>query len=78
VRGGYGLFFDQIFQNLTIFSMTRSGPEFYSQILGFTNSNVGVGQLPPIGSTLQWLSRLIRPNQVESKVEECSCTSGYE
>src|SRR5688572_10361215 len=46
VRGGYGLFFDQIFQNLTIFSMTQSGPEFYSQILGFTNSNVGVGQLP--------------------------------
>ena len=46
VRGGYGLFFDQVFQNLTIFSMTQSGPEFYSQILGFTNSNVGVGQLP--------------------------------
>ena len=32
VRGGYGLFYDQIFQNLTIFSMTQSGPEFYSQI----------------------------------------------
>jgi hypothetical protein len=46
VRGGYGLFYDQIFQNLTIFSMTQSGPEFYSQILGFTNSDVGVGQLP--------------------------------
>ena len=46
LRGGYGLFYDQIFQNLTIFSMTQSGPEFYSQILGFTNANVGVGQLP--------------------------------
>jgi hypothetical protein len=46
VRGGYGLFYDQIFQNLTIFSMTQSGPEFYSQILGFTNSDVGAGQLP--------------------------------
>jgi hypothetical protein len=46
VRGGYGLFYDQVFQNLTIFSMTQSGPEFYSQILGFTNSNVGAGQLP--------------------------------
>jgi len=46
VRGGYGLFYDQIFQNLTIFSMTQSGPEFYSQILGYTNSDVGVGQLP--------------------------------
>jgi hypothetical protein len=46
VRGGYGLFYDQIFQNLTIFSMTQSGPEFYAQIMGLTNSDVGVGQLP--------------------------------
>lgn len=46
IRGGYGIFFDQIFQNLTIFSLAQSGPEFYSQILGLTNSNVGVGQLP--------------------------------
>ena len=45
-RGGYGLFYDQIFQNLTIFSMTQSGPEFYSQIIGLTNTNVGVGQMP--------------------------------
>ena len=46
VRGGYGMFYDQIFQNLTVFSMSQSGPEFYSQMLGFTNSDVGVGQLP--------------------------------
>jgi hypothetical protein len=45
-RGGYGLFYDQIFQNLTIFSMTQSGPEFYSQVIGLTNTNVGVGQMP--------------------------------
>ena len=30
VRGGYGIFYDQIFQNLTVFSMSQSGPEFYS------------------------------------------------
>ena len=47
-RGGYGLFYDQIFQNLTIFSMTQSGPEFYSQIIGLTNTNVGVGQMPTL------------------------------
>jgi len=46
VRGGYGLFYDQVFQNLTIFSMAQSGPEFYSQVLALTNSDVGVGQLP--------------------------------
>ena len=46
VRGGYGLFYDQIFQNLTIFSMTQSGPTFYAQTLAYTNTDVGVGQLP--------------------------------
>ncbi len=44
VRGGYGIFYDQIFQNLTIFSLSQSGPEIYSQILNQTNSNVGVGE----------------------------------
>lgn len=44
VRGGYGLFYDQVFQNLTIFSLAQSGPEIYSQILNLTNSDVGVGQ----------------------------------
>ena len=46
VRGGYGLFYDQIFQNLTLFSFTQSTPEIYSQILNLTNSDVGVGQAP--------------------------------
>ena len=46
IRGGYGLFYDQIFQNLTIFSLSQSGPELYSQILNLVNSDVGVGQLP--------------------------------
>lgn len=46
VRGGYGIFYDQIFQNLTIFSMAQSGPQIYSQVLALTNSAVGVGQLP--------------------------------
>jgi len=45
VRGGYGIFFDQIFQNLTIFSLSQSGPEIYSQVLGLTNTAVGTGQL---------------------------------
>jgi hypothetical protein len=44
VRGGWGIFYDQIFQNLTLFSFTQSTPEFYAQILNLTNSDVGVGQ----------------------------------
>lgn len=46
IRGGYGIFYDQIFQNLTIFSLSQSGSEIYSQTMGFTNSAVGAGQLP--------------------------------
>jgi hypothetical protein len=45
VRGGYGVFYDQLFQNLTLFSMTQSGPEIFSTLLNLTNSAVGVGQL---------------------------------
>ena len=46
IRGGYGLFYDQLFQNLTLFSATQSGPEFYAETLRLTNTNVGTGQLP--------------------------------
>ena len=45
IRGGYGIFFDQIFQNLTIFGMALSGAEIYQTVLNLTNSAVGVGQL---------------------------------
>ncbi len=45
VRGGYGIFYDQIFQNLTLFSLSQSGPEIFSTLLNLTNSSVGVGQL---------------------------------
>jgi hypothetical protein len=45
IRGGYGLFYDQLFQNLTLFSMTQSGPEFYAEVMRLVNTNVGTGQL---------------------------------
>ncbi|MGH9900800.1 MAG: TonB-dependent receptor domain-containing protein, partial [Pyrinomonadaceae bacterium] len=46
IRGGYGVFFDQIFQNLTIFGLAQSGAEIYQTVLNLTNTAVGVGQLP--------------------------------
>lgn len=46
VRGGYGIFYDQLFQNLTLFSLTQSNPVLYQTALSLTNSDVGVGQLP--------------------------------
>lgn len=45
VRGGYGIFYDQLFQNLTLFSLTQTNPVLYQTILSLTNSSVGVGQL---------------------------------
>ena len=46
IRGGYGIFYDQLFQNLTLFSLTQSNPVLYQTALSLTNSDVGVGQLP--------------------------------
>jgi hypothetical protein len=45
VRGGYGVFYDQVFLNLTLFSIQQARPTIFQQILGLTNSAVGVGQL---------------------------------
>lgn len=45
IRGGYGIFYDQLFQNLTLFSLTQSNPELFQTILSLTNSSVGNGQL---------------------------------
>lgn len=45
IRGGYGIFFDQLFQNLTLFSLTQSNPELFQTILNLTNNAVGSGQL---------------------------------
>ena len=45
IRGGYGIFYDQLFQNLTIFGMALSGAEIYQTVLNLTNTAVGAGQL---------------------------------
>ncbi|HYP29807.1 MAG TPA: TonB-dependent receptor [Blastocatellia bacterium] len=45
IRGGYGIFYDQLFQNLTLFSLTQTNPEIFQTILSLTNNAVGTGQL---------------------------------
>jgi hypothetical protein len=45
VRGGYGIFYDQIFQNLTLFALQQSNPTIYQTVLALVNDSVGVGQL---------------------------------
>lgn len=43
IRGGYGIFYDQLFQNLTLFSLTQANPELYQTALTLINNSVGVG-----------------------------------
>ena len=45
IRGGYGIFYDQIFQNLTLFSTQQTNPTIYQTVLDLTNSAVGTGDL---------------------------------
>ncbi|MFN2416766.1 MAG: TonB-dependent receptor domain-containing protein, partial [Pyrinomonadaceae bacterium] len=45
VRGGYGIFYDQLFQNLTLFSLSQVGRELFQTILDLNNTAVGAGQL---------------------------------
>jgi hypothetical protein len=45
IRGGYGVFYDQIFQNLTLFAKQQGNPTIYQTVLDQVNSAVGVGQL---------------------------------
>ena len=46
IRGGYGIFYDQVFQNLTLFSLGQSGGSgIFQEALLLTNSAVGQGQL---------------------------------
>lgn len=45
IRGGYGIFYDQLFQNLTLFSLQQSNATIFQQVLGLTNTAIGVGDL---------------------------------
>lgn len=45
IRGGYGIFYDQIFQNLTLFAKQQSNPSIYQTVLDLNAlTTVGSGQ----------------------------------
>jgi len=46
IRGGYGIFYDQVFQNLTLFSQQQSNATLYQTVFDLNNTKVGVGDLP--------------------------------
>ncbi len=45
IRGGYGIFYDQIFQNLILFAKQQSNDTIYQTVADQVNDSVGVGQL---------------------------------
>jgi hypothetical protein len=54
IRGGYGIFYDQIFQNLSLFSAVQSQPEIFQTALSRSEAQLatftftGLASLPPI------------------------------
>ena len=45
IRGGYGIFYDQIFQNLTLFAKQQANPTIYQTVLDLnSNGRVATGQ----------------------------------
>lgn len=48
IRGGYGLAYDQVFQNLTLFSLQQARPSLYQQLLAISDST---GPLDAGGAT---------------------------
>lgn len=53
IRGGYGIFYDQLFQNLTLFSLIQSNPELFQTVEPLNATQLaafrfGVDPLPPV------------------------------
>lgn len=40
IRGGYGIFYDQIFQNLSLFSLTQSEPQVFQTAISLTTTQL--------------------------------------
>ncbi len=53
IRGGYGIFYDQVFQNLSLFSATQSEPQVFQTAISLTAAQLatfryGVDPLPTV------------------------------
>lgn len=84
IRGGYGIFYDQIFQNLSLFSATQSEPQVFQTAISLTAAQLatfrwGVDPLPtlPPGANFSNLltgavGRINDPNASEPYVQKFS------
>jgi len=46
IRGGYGLYFDQLFLNINLFAIQQSNPTVFATVLSLANNNIGAGDMP--------------------------------
>jgi TonB-dependent receptor-like protein len=76
IRGGYGIFYDQIFQNLTLFAKQQTNPTIYQTVLDCVNSSVGVGQLATFRFGIDPLPTSACPGQPASPVDNTQLQFG--
>lgn len=76
IRGGYGIFYDQLFQNLTLFSLTQSNPVLFQTVQPLNATELaafrfGVDPLPVVPNfslSIIWLGNFFTPSLVVTKI----------
>ncbi len=59
IRGGYGMYYDQLFNNINLFAMQQSFPTIFGNVVTLANSRIGKGDMPTFGLVNPPLSRSI-------------------
>ncbi len=86
IRGGFGIFYDQIFQNLSLFSLTQSEPQIFQTAIDWQPPDprlsafiYGVTPLPPVPPTFNYsvltvggFGRINNPDATEPYVQKFS------
>jgi len=46
IRGGYGMYYDQLFNNINLFAMQQSNPTIFGTVVNLANTGIGKGDMP--------------------------------